>query len=91
MPKSLSIADMLTKMKKKFYVYAGYYENFISTHPMPAPYVLRRICRTIENAIKYADSFDDNVVYCDNVKDDLPTFLYETLQESGYEYFKIPE
>lgn len=76
-------------MKKKFYVYAGYYENYISTQPMPAPYVLRRTCRTIENAIKYADSFGDTVIYCDNVKDDLPNDLYEYLQDTEYEYFKI--
>ena len=78
-------------MKKKFYVYAGYCENDISTQPMPAPYVLRRTCRTIENAIKYADSFGDTVIYCDNVKDDLPNLLYEYLQDTEYEYFKIKE
>lgn len=78
-------------MNKKFYVYAGYYENYISTQPMPAPYVLRRTCRTIENAIKYADSFGDTVIYCDNVKDDLPNYLYEYLQDTEYEYFKIKE
>lgn len=78
-------------MKKKFYVYAGYWENYISTQPMPAPYVLRRTCRTIENAIKYADSFGDTVIYCDNVKDDLPNYLYEYLQDTEYEYFKIKE
>lgn len=78
-------------MNKKFYVYAGYYENYISTQPMPAPYVLRRTCRTIENAIKYADSFGDTVIYCDNVKDDLPNDLYEYLQDTEYEYFKIKE
>ena len=78
-------------MKKKFYVYAGYWENYISTQPMPAPYVLRRTCRTIENAIKYADSFGDTVIYCDNVKDDLPNDLYEYLQDTEYEYFKIKE
>lgn len=78
-------------MKKKFYVYAGYYENYISTQPMPAPYVLRRTCRTIENAIKYADSFGDTVIYCDNVKDDLPNDLYEYLQDTEYKYFKIKE
>lgn len=73
---------------KKFYVYAGYYELYISTKPMPAPYVLQRTCRTIENAIKYADSFGDNIVYCDNVKYDLPDYIYDALQDSDYEYFK---
>lgn len=71
----------------KFYVYAGYYELFISTQPMPAPYVLLKTFRKIDRAIEYAESFDDNVVYCENVKDYLPTFLYEVLQDSDYEYF----
>ena len=72
---------------RKFYVYAGYYELYISTKPMPAPYVLQRTCRTIENAIKYADSFGDNIVYCDNVKYDLPDYIYDALQDSDYEFF----
>lgn len=73
---------------KKFYVYAGYYENYISSEPMPAPYVLRRTCRTIENAIKYADSFGDTIVYCNNVKYDLPDFLYDALQDADYDFFR---
>lgn len=67
---------------KKYYVYAGYYENYISSKPMPAPYVLRRTCRTIDNAIRYADSFDDTIIYCDNVKYDLPEWMYDAIAET---------
>lgn len=73
---------------KKFYVYAGYYENVISTEPLPEPFVLRRTCRTIENAIKYAESFGDTVTFCENVKYDLPDYLYDYFQDHDYEYAK---
>ena len=73
--------------QKKFYVYAGYYENYISSEPMPAPYVLRRTFRSIDRAIDYAESFEDTVIYCENVKHDLPDYLYETLQDVDYDYF----
>lgn len=78
-----------TKEKaKKYYVYAGYYENYVSSEPMPAPYILRRTFRSIDRALDYAESFGDYVVYCDNVKYDLPDFLYENLQDSDYEFFR---
>lgn len=67
---------------KKFYVYAGYYENYISSKPMPKPYILRRTFRSINAAINYAESFDDYIVYCDNVKYDLPDFIYDAIAET---------
>ena len=76
---------------KKFYVYAGYWEVYISTQPLPAPYVLQSTHRKIERALETAEKFDVSIIYCENVKDDLPAFLYESLQESGYEYAKLPE
>lgn len=75
-------------MKKYFYVYAGYYENYISSQPMELPRILRKRFRKIERAINYTESFGDTVIYCENVKDDLPRFLAETLQEQNYEFFK---
>lgn len=69
--------------QKKFYVYAGYYENLISSKPLPAPYILRRTFRSIDAAIDYAESFGDHVTYCDNVKYDLPDYLYDALQENN--------
>ena len=74
---------------KKFYVYAGYHENIISAEPLPEPFVLRRTCRTIENAIKYAESFEDTVTFCENVKYDLPDYLYDYFQDHDYEYAKF--
>lgn len=74
---------------KKYYVYAGYYENYISSEPMPDPYILRRTFRSIDRAIDYADSFGDEVIYCENVKYDLPDYLYEALQDEDYEYFTV--
>lgn len=76
-------------MEKKFYVYAGYYENYISSERMPKPFILQGVRDTIEEAISYADSFGDNIEYCENVKDDLPDYLYEFLQEHGYSFYKF--
>lgn len=76
-------------MKKKFYVYAGYYENYISSERMPKPFILQGVRYTIEEAISYADSFGDGIEYCENVKDDLPDYLYEFLQEHGYSFYKF--
>ena len=67
---------------KKFYVYAGYYENYISSKPMPRPYVLRKTFRSIDRAINYAESFGDTVIYCDNVKYNLPDFMYDAIAET---------
>ena len=86
-PEQAEAVGAVKSKAPKFYVYAGYYELFISSQPMPAPYVLLKTFRKIDRAIEYTESFDDNVVYCENVKDYLPTFLYEVLQDSDYEYF----
>lgn len=74
---------------KKYYVYAGYYELFVSSEPMPAPYILQKTFRSIDRAIEYAESWGDNIVYCENVKYDLPDWLYENLQDNDYEYATI--
>ena len=69
--------------QKRFFVYAGYYENYISVKPMYTPLVYRSNFPTIDEAIAYAESFEDTVIYCENVKDDLPTFLAEKLEEKN--------
>lgn len=76
-------------MKKKFYVYAGYYEVYVSAQPMPEPYILQSTHRKIERALEAAEKFDVTINYCESVKNDLPTFLYETLQDQEYEYAKF--
>lgn len=56
-------------MKPKFYVYAGYYENYISTKPLSKPRILRRYFkRNIRAAIRYAESFEDCVIFCTNTR-----------------------
>ena len=72
------------RKQKRYYVYAGYYENYISAKPMPAPYVKRRTFSSIDRAIDYAESFGDTVIFCDNVKYDLPDYLYESLRSEDY-------
>lgn len=71
----------------KFYVYAGYYELYISAKEMPKPYVLLKTFRSIDRAIEYAESYEDTIIYCDNVKDYLPDYIYEVLQDNDYEFF----
>lgn len=73
----------------KFYVYAGYYEVYVSAKLMPAPYMLQSTHRKIERALEAAEKFDVTINYCESVKNDLPTFLYETLQDQEYEYAKF--
>ena len=75
--------------QKKFYVYAGYWENYISSKPMPSPYVKRRTFSNIDAVINYAEDLWDTVIYCDNVKYDLPDYMYESLQDEDYEYFRF--
>lgn len=74
---------------KKFYVYAGYYELYISSKEMPAPYMYQADFDNIEEAIKFAEEWEDTIIFCENVKDDLPTDIYEFNQETDYEYFKF--
>lgn len=48
----------------KYYVYAGYYENFISGHELPKPYVLRDEFETFEDAYDYLmDEWPDEGVF----------------------------
>jgi len=72
--------------QKRFFVYAGYYENYISVKPMYAPHVYSNNFPTIDEAIAYAESFEDTVIYCENVKDDLPTFFAKEIEEKNEFY-----
>ena len=76
-------------MAKKFYVYAGYYELYISSEPMPEAFMLQKWFRKIERAIEWAEAWEDTIIYCENVKDDLPDYIREVLQENNYEFFKF--
>lgn len=68
---------------KYFYAYAGYYEWFITTEPMPKPFVLVKRYRKIENAIKYAESYGDTVHYMENTREYLPEWLREIISENN--------
>ena len=74
-----------------FYVYAGYYELYISTEPLALPRVFQQMFDHIEDAIAYCEDLDDNIVYCENVKEYLPDYIYEYNQENNYQYFKENE
>ena len=56
----------------KYYVYAGYYENFISGHKLPKPYTLRDEFKTFNEALDYVweNWEDDDIFFTKDVIDD---------------------
>ena len=56
----------------KYYVYAGYYENFISGHKLPKPYTLRDEFKTFDEALDYVweNWEDDDIFFTEDVIDD---------------------
>ena len=56
----------------KYYVYAGYYENFISGHKLPKPYALRDEFKTFDEALDYVweNWEDDAIFFTEDVIDD---------------------
>lgn len=56
----------------KYYVYAGYYENFISGHKLPKPYILRDEFKTFDDALDYVweNWEDDDIFFTEDVIDD---------------------
>jgi len=75
----------------KFYIYAGYYELYISTEPLALPRVYQTEYDDIRDAIAYCEELEDTIIYCENVKDYLPDYIYEANQESNYQYYKENE
>ena len=55
-----------------YYVYAGYYENFISGHKLPKPYTLRDKFKTFDEALDYVweNYEDDAIFFTEDVIDD---------------------
>ena len=48
----------------KYYVYAGYYENFISGHKLPKPYTLRDEFKTFDEALDYVlENWEDDGIF----------------------------
>lgn len=65
----------MSKSKKiKYYVYAGYYENYITGHKLPPPYILREVFDSFNNAQDYvmANYGDDTVLYTEDVAENIP-------------------
>ena len=56
----------------KYYVYSGYYENFISGHKLPKPYTLRDEFKTFDEALDYVweNWEDDDIFFTEDVIDD---------------------
>ena len=57
---------------KTYYVYAGYYENFISGHKLPKPYTLRAEFKTFDDAVNFVwkNWEDDGIFFTEDVIDD---------------------
>ena len=48
----------------KYYVYAGYYENYISGHKLPKPYTLRDEFKTFDEALDYVlENWEDDAIF----------------------------
>lgn len=72
----------------KFYVYAGYYELFISSEPMPEPYMYQAEFDNLDEAINFAEEWDDTIHYCENIREYMPEWLREILDEND-EWFNL--
>lgn len=63
--------------KKKIYLYAGYYELYVTNSPMPAPYVLLSTHRAVSGARREAERRDVNVHYAEDlVPEDIEEACY---------------
>jgi len=61
--------DNTERVMKKIYLYAGYYELYITDKEMPKPYTLISWHKSVENAMKAAERFDDyaSVIYAEHL------------------------
>ena len=77
---------------RKIYVYAGYYELFVSSKPMAAPYMYQAEFNTVSEAEKWLDeNFDtenDTVFYERPLYDESRLAEY-LLDEEEAEYYKF--
>lgn len=55
---------------------------------MGKPYCYQKRFRKIENAIKYAESWEDTIHYCENVHEYLPQWQRDILDENN-EFFNF--
>jgi len=67
---------VMAKKLKKYYLYAGYYELFISGHELKKPYVLLEEFDTMEDALDYAEeNYGDTVFFTQDVIDANPDYV----------------
>ena len=75
----------------KYYVYAGYYENYISGHKLPKPYVLRDEFKSFGEAFDFLyDNWpDDQIFFTKDVADEAEK--YGVLDDWNYDDLVINE
>lgn len=54
-------------MTNKIYLYAGYYELYITDKPMDRPYTLLSWHKSVDNAVKEAERIDDTYFFQDDL------------------------
>lgn len=57
-------------MEKKYYLYAGYYELFISDKPLPDSYFLQGVFSDIAQAEQLAEGYDEWINYDEDILED---------------------
>lgn len=62
-------------MEKKYYLYAGYYELFISDKPLPNSYFLQGVFGDIAQAEQFAESYDEWINYDEDILEDSEYYL----------------
>ena len=54
----------------KYYVYAGYYEIYVTNRPLRRPLMLQGWHKSLEKALEHAESFDVSVLYDRSILED---------------------
>lgn len=74
-------------IKPKFYVYAGYYEIYVSTKPMDTPRVFQSWHWKIERALQKAKSYDVTIHYCENIREYFPDKIFKEILDENNQWF----
>jgi hypothetical protein len=66
----------MAKKLDKYYLYAGYYELFLSGHELPQPYVFVEEFDSFDDAMQYYyDNYDDDIFFTQDVIDANSDFM----------------
>ena len=68
--------------RTRFYVYAGYYEWYISTKTLPEPRIFQRTFGTFEKAVRFAKKHDDWINYMEDVEKYMDPFEASCIREN---------